>query len=143
MEDSLFLRVYKSKEVSTNNVYNSYELKEGKNYIGKSYFLSNVIVSLKSVADLHFIIDVYKRPTVETRVASLFAGDQLSFDLEIKDDSNLNSDDHGRVFQKNKLYCYSTERVFYLLDRYACALVRGDALNTTKQKIETSLVSTC
>lgn len=139
MEESLFLQVYKSKEVSTSNLFSSYELKEGKNYIGKSFFLSNIILNLKSVADLHLIIDVYQRPSIQAHLTGILTNDQMSFDLEVKDDSNLNNDDNGRILQRNKLYCYSTGRVFYLLDRYACLLVRGDSLNGTKHK----LASTC
>jgi hypothetical protein len=141
MQETLFLKVYKSKDMSANNLFSSFELKEGQNYLGKSFFLSNIILSLKSIADIHFCVDVYKRPALSSTDCS--SNPQISFDLEIMDDSNQNVDDFGRILRKNKVYFYTQKRVFYLVNQYACVIVPGDSLNLTKQKISKSLLSKC
>ena len=140
MQDAFFLQVYKSKNISSDNLFSSFELKQGKNFFGKSFFLANIILSLRSVADIHFSIEMYHRSQQESFVKKSKEEESTFFDLEIMEGSKQNLDDHGRVLEKNKVYCYSKGRVFYLANQYACVLVRGDALNLTKCKIQNSFL---
>ena len=127
--------------MSSDNLFSSFELKEGKTYFGKSFFLSDVLLTLKSIADIHFSIDVYKRPTVESGFLGNLNDNDCYFDLEIIEESNQNFDDHGRLFKKNKIYCYSNHRVFYIANKYACILVQEDFLNKTNNKITNHILS--
>ena len=141
MNETLFLQVYKSKDMSPHNLYSSFELKEGQNYLGKSFFLSNIILSLKCISEIHFCIDVYKRQVLDSNSSQISLDTQMTFDLEIMDDSNQNVDNFGRILKKNKVYCYTQKRVFYLVNKYACVIVSADSLNRTKQKISRSFIS--